>query len=207
MFSGIEAYVLSLVHVVSLETFVFIGSFIEEVIAPVPALAVMLLSGSLAALEERTLVALIPLAIIAALGKTIGAIIVYYLSGKVGNVILSKFGWLFKVTPADIENLGKKITGGPRDYLILSACRALPILPSSVVSIGCGVLQIPFKLFLITTFVGTIVRDGIFLYIGYRGTTMLNDFANSTVSVESYLQMGFVAFLVGVIGYVYYKRR
>lgn len=207
MFSQIETLLLALINTVPLELFVFVGSFVEEVIAPVPSLAVMVASGAFAAVQERTLIDLLPLAVIAAVGKTLGAIIVYYLSGKIGSVIITKFGWFFKVSYEDIEQLGKKITGGPRDYFLLSLFRALPILPSSVVSIGCGVLQIPFRLFLVTTFIGTIIRDGIFLYVGYRGTTMLSDLANSSVSIESYVQMAIVVLVVGFLGYIYFKRK
>ena len=206
MFHQFEALLLSFIHTLPLEAFVFIASFIEEVIAPVPSAAVLLITGSFAAIQERPVLALIPLAIIAALGKTIGAIIVYYFTDKIGGLTITKFGKFFNVSHAEIKDFGKKITGGPRDYLLLTLFRALPILPSSVVSIGCGILKIPARLFIITTFIGTIVRDSIFIYIGYRGTEILSSFAYKTTDVESLIQTAIIGVLLLFLGYLYFKR-
>ncbi len=206
MFNIIEAYVLALANSLPLTTFVLVGSFIEEVIAPVPALAVMLVTGSAAAVQGLPVSALFTLAAIAALGKTLGAIIVYYISGYAGELIFTKFGWLFKVSAEEVQALGHKVTGGKKDYALFTLLRALPILPSSVVSIGCGLLQIPFRLFIITTFIGTIVRDGIFLYVGYSGVALFKNLAEDSSSIESTLQKIFIVCVIVGFGYVYYKR-
>ena len=207
MFSQIEAVMLSFIHTLPLEVFVFIASFIEEVIAPVPSSAVLLLTGSFAAIQERPLLALIPLAIIAAIGKTIGAILVYYFSDKIGGAVLTKFGGFFKVSREEITEFGQKINGSTKDYLLLILFRALPIVPSSVVSIGCGLLKIPPRLFIITTVIGTIIRDGIFIYIGYEGTQLLSAIATNSTTIESLVQTLVLASIVGALGYLYYKRK
>jgi len=206
MFTHIEAVLISYIEVLPLEIFVFIASFIEEVIAPVPSAAVLLLTGSFAAVQDITLLGLIPLAIIAALGKTLGAIIVYYFSDKIGGAVVTRYGKFFGVTHEAITAFGQKITGSPKDYLLLITFRALPIIPSAVVSIGCGLLKIPFRLFLVTTFIGTIVRDSIFLYIGYRGTQVLSAFATHSTNIESIIQTIFLTALVASLGYFYFKR-
>jgi membrane protein DedA with SNARE-associated domain len=207
MFHGLEEKILSLINVLPLEIFVFVASFIEEVFAPIPSMAVLLATGSFASLQNYTLLALIPLAIIAALGKTIGAIIVYYLSDKFGEIALTKFGGALNVSHEAIKDFGSKITGSTKDYLLLIAFRALPIVPSAVVSIGCGVMKINFKLYLITTFIGTILRDSIFLYIGFKGTQLLASFANHSAGIESLVQtLVLIMVLAGLI-YLYLKKR
>lgn len=207
MFSNLEAAMLSMIHTLPLEAFVFIASFIEEVIAPVPSAAVLLLTGSFAAIQERPLLGLIPLAIIAAVGKTIGAILVYYFSEKIGGAVLTKFGGFFNVSREAIAEFGQKINGSTRDYLLLILFRALPIVPSSVVSIGCGLLKIPPRLFIITTLIGTILRDSIFLYIGYEGTQLLSAIATHSTSLESLVQTIILATVIAALGYLYYKRK
>jgi len=207
MFSEFEAILLSLIHTLPLELFVFVASFIEEVIAPIPSLAVLLLTGSFAAIQERTVIELIPLAIIAALGKTIGAIIVYYFSEKIGNLMLTKFGRFFDISPEAVKTFSESITGTPRDYLLLTLFRALPILPSSVVSISCGLLKIPLRLFIVTTVIGTIVRDSIFLYAGYQGTQLLGSLATHSATIESFVQMTFLTCVALVLVYLYLRRR
>jgi membrane protein DedA with SNARE-associated domain len=206
MFSSLEALLISLAHSIPLEAFVFIASFIEEVIAPIPSMAVLLTTGSLASIQDRTLLGLIPLALLAALGKTIGALIVYFFAEKIGNGFIARFGRFFEVTQADIENLGNKITGTKKDYVLLTLFRALPIVPSVLVSVGGGLLKLPLRLFIITAIIGSIVRDAIFLYIGYSGTELLNSFANKSDDIESIVQITFIILLSGTIACTYYKR-
>jgi len=207
MFGHIETTLINYIEVLPLEIFVFVASFIEEVIAPVPSSAVLLMTGSFAAVQDRALIGLIPLAFIAALGKTIGAILVYQLSDKIGGAVVSRYGKFFGVTHEAITAFGQKITGSKKDYLLLIAFRALPVVPSAVVSIGCGLLKIPFKLFLVTTLIGTIVRDSIFLYIGYRGTQVLSAFATHSTNIESIIQTIFISALVASLAYFYFKRK
>ncbi len=207
MFQNLEIFLLSLINTLPLELFVFVASFIEEVIAPVPSAAVLLMTGSFAAIQERTALTILPLAVIASLGKTIGAVIVYYFSDKIGSLVITKFGGFFDVSDESIKNFGSKITGSSRDYLILIVFRALPILPSSVVSIGCGLMKIPPRLFVITTFIGTIIRDTIFLYIGYKGTEILAKLATKSDDIESIVQMIILTTVVATLGYFYYKRK
>ncbi len=205
MFDALEAQLTTLIHTLPLEVFVFIASFIEEVIAPIPSLTVMVLSGSFAAIQDYSLAALFMLAIFGALGKTIGAVIVYFIADRLEDVIVARFGKFFGITSLEIESFGKKLTGEMRDYLILTGIRAFPFIPSSVVSVGCGLLKIPRRLFIVTTFLGTIIRDGIYLYFGYAGTAALGYFIQISDHMESWIT------LIAILGFLalcllYYRR-
>lgn len=207
MFSSLEEKILSLIDILPLEIFVFVASFIEEVFAPIPSMAVLLTTGSFASLQNYTLLGLIPLVIIATLGKTIGAIIVYYLSDKFGEMTITKFGGVFNVSHETIKAFGSKITGSTKDYFLLIALRALPIVPSAVVSIGCGVMKIKLRVYIITTFIGTILRDSVFLYIGFKGTELLASFANQSAGIESIVQALVLAMVLAGLIYLYYKKK
>lgn len=198
---------MALAHTLPLEQFVFIASFIEEVIAPVPSAAVLLITGTLSAMQGRTVLELAPLVLIAAAGKTIGAIIVYHFSHHLTRIVFGRFGSWFKVSDEEIRAIGSRVTGRLRDYLMFTAFRALPILPSSVVSVGCGMLKIPVRLFLITTLIGTVVRDSIFIYAGYQGTEFLTDLINESVTIESFVQTTIVALVGALFAYLYWRRR
>ncbi len=207
MFTQLEAALVTFVEQVPLEVFTFVASFIEEVVAPIPSAGVLIVTGSFAALQDRSVIDLIPLVFIAALGKSLGAIIVYFFSDKLSRLFFSRFGSWLKVSDEEIAEFGAKITGTTRDYLILTACRALPIVPSSAVSVGCGVLKIPFRLFMITTIIGTIVRDSVFIYAGYTGTDFLRRLTEQSVNIESYIQIGFVSLVALLFAYLYLRRR
>jgi membrane protein DedA with SNARE-associated domain len=206
MFDRLEAPLIAFVEAVPLEVFTFIASFIEEVIAPIPSAGVLVVTGSFAALQDRSVTDLIPLIFIAALGKSLGAIIVYFFSDRLSHFVLNRFGSWLKVSSSEVAELGTRITGTTRDYLVLTACRALPIIPSSAVSIGCGVLRVPFRLFIVTTVIGTIVRDSVFIYAGYTGTDFLRRLTERSVNLESYLQIAAIS--VVLLGFIYlYLRR
>lgn len=193
MFSGLEHILLSTIHSLSLEVFVFLASFIEEVIAPIPSPTVMVVTGSFALLQERSLYALIPLSLIGALGKTLGALVVYFITFKAEHVVMHKFGRFFNVTQVDVDRFGSRIGKGKRDYFMLIALRAIPFVPSVIVSVGSGLLKVSLPLFIVSTFVGTIVRDGIYLYAGFVGTVAVTRFVNQSTHLETYIEVIVVA--------------
>lgn len=207
MFALLEEQLLTYVHTLSLEMFVFLASFIEEVVAPIPSPTVMVLAGSFAQIQSYTLLQLIPLAVLGAFGKTIGAIIVYIISDKAEDVVMTRFGKFFNVTHDDVERFGKKLGKGPRDYFLLTGLRALPIMPSVLLSVGSGLLKVPMRVFIVSTFLGTIVRDGVYLYAGYVGTEALAAFVNLSSHLESYVEVLIVLVLVLLIGFSLYKKR
>lgn len=207
MFSHLEAVLLSLVHSLPLELFMFIGSFVEEVIAPIPSPSVVLLAGSLASLKGWTIPGLLILSFVGALGKTTGASIIYLITDKAEDFIMEKLGRYFDVTHEDVERFGKRLGHGWRDYLLLTTFRTLPFIPSSVVSVGCGLLKVPFRLFVFATFFGTIMRDGIYLYMGYIGAHIFTSFLNRSASVETMLEFVAIFVFAGIIGYFYFRKR
>lgn len=207
MFQNLESILLSLIHTLPLEAFVFIASFVEEVFAPIPSMAVLLLTGTFASIQDRLVIDLIPLAIIAAAGKTIGAVFVYYIAKRIGEVIITKFGNFFDISKSSLESFSNKITGTPRDYLILILFRALPIVPSSVVSVGCGLINIKPRLYIVSTLIGTILRDSFFLYVGFKGTQILSTLANQSGNIESLMQKILIVFFIFALLYLYLKHK
>jgi membrane protein DedA with SNARE-associated domain len=207
MFTYLETMLISLVHTLPLEAFVFIASFVEEVIAPIPSPTVMLVAGSVAQIQERALYALIPLILIGAVGKTIGALVVYAISDKAENLVMNKFGRFFGVTHDDVAVLQNKLGRGARDYVLLTVLRALPIMPSVLLSVGSGLLKIPLPLFIASTFLGTLVRDGVYLYAGYIGTEALGTFVSTSTHIESLVEIVVgVLVVLGVIYFIYKKK-
>jgi|CXWL01.1.fsa_nt_gi membrane protein DedA with SNARE-associated domain len=207
MFTYLETLLISFGKILPLEAFVFVASIVEEIIAPIPSPTIMLLSGSLAQLQERTLYMLIPLALIGACGKTLGALLVYFVSDRFEDFAMSRFGHFFNVSHADIETFGKKLGNGKRDYLFLTTLRALPFIPSVFLSVGLGVLKIPLPLFITSTFLGTIIRDGFYLYAGFMGTEVLSKFIAQSTHVETYIEIAGVTAVLAILTRLYFMRR
>lgn len=206
MFTTITNALVAWAENVPLELFTFAGSFIEEVLAPIPSPIVMTVTGSIASAQEKMLWYLLILSCIGAAGKTLGAILVYIISDKAENVLIGRFGKFIGVTHHEIETLGKRLNGGWKDLWLLLFLRALPIMSSAVVSVCCGFVKIPMRVYITSTFFGTIVRDFFYLYVGFTGIAALQSLVDGFDSVESMIQASIAVAIVVGIGWMYWKR-
>jgi membrane protein DedA with SNARE-associated domain len=109
MFTRFEEILIASADQVPLEIFAFASSFIEEVLAPIPSPAVMMLTGSIASLQGRPFYNLFILCLLGAVGKLLGAIIVYFIADKVEDIFSWKLAKFFGVTHEDIESFGKRL--------------------------------------------------------------------------------------------------
>ena len=169
MFHQLEVWLLSFADTLPLPLFAALASFAEEIIAPIPSGPVMLVTGSIASIQGYTLPLLAFLAVVAATGKLLGSLVVYFIADKAEDVITVRFAKFLGITHAQIEAFGKRLGNGWKDYAALTLLRSLPFVPSAVVSFGAGVLKVPLRPFIFATIVGSIVRDFTFLYFGYIG--------------------------------------
>jgi len=206
MFEYIQEQLIYLSKIVPIEIFTFIGSFLEDIIAPIPSPLITTTTGTLALAQGYGYVGLIWLIVIAALGKTLACIIIYIVADKAEDFILVHVGPKIGIGHAQVEKLGTYLTGSARDYVILTAIRALPIIPSLPVSIAAGVIKIPMKLYIIGTFIGTLFRSALFIIVGYIGLSAYQDIINGIDSVESISQIIIVGVLGVAITWFYYKR-
>lgn len=204
MFQYLEEFVLSLATAMPLPVFAAVSSAIEEVVAPIPSGPVMLVMGSLAQIQGYTLWMLLGLSIAATIGKLVGALVVYAIADKTEDLLSGRFAKFFGVTHAQIESFGARLGNGWKDYLLLTLLRTLPFVPSIVVSFGAGALKIPLRLFIITTIVGSILRDIFFLYLGYAGIGAADEILAYFSTIESFLQVAIILGVLGALGFLFY---
>lgn len=207
IFSELEALLISYADRVPLEVFAIVASFIEEVVAPVPSPAVMVVSGSLADVQGYAITGIIVLALLGSLGKLLGALLVYKIADRAEDLLSGRFAKFFGVTHAQIESFGKRLGNGWKDYVLLTVFRALPIVPSSLISVGCGVLKVNLRLYAFATYVGTVMRDFVYLYVGYVGTGAAKAFIEQSSSIESLVQVGVLLALMAGLAYLYWRHR
>lgn len=191
---------------VPVELFAFFGSFIEELIAPIPSPVVMTLAGSMAATNGSAFWYLFVIAVIAAVGKTLGAIILYYIADKTEDVILSRAGKYIGITHKQVEQVGARFQGTAKDYATLLVIRSTPIIPSAPISLICGLIGLPKKLLIISTFFGTIVRDFIYLYIGFTGASAATEIIEGIEGASSIVTIILGLIGAGIFAYIAYKK-
>ena len=197
----------SIAAAVPLPFFTIIAAFIEEVIAPIPSPLVMTLSGSLAASQGQPFVYLIWLAVIGAASKTLGSVLVYTVADKAEDLIIDKFGRFLGVSHKDTEGFGKYLNKGRRDDIVLFLLRAVPIIPTAPVSVVCGLVKVNLRTYVVSTFLGTIVRNMVYLYFGFVSVGALEALNDDLDSLEKYGYLILFFLMFGLVIWFYKKRR
>jgi membrane protein DedA with SNARE-associated domain len=206
MFLQIEQILISLASQTSLEFFALWTSFLEEIITPIPSPSISIMIGFLASVQTYTIWGLILLTVISAFGKTLGALAVYIIVDKVEDVLVGRIGKFIGVTHVEIENLGNKLSNNWKDYILLFVLRTIPIFPSTLISVGAGFLKIRLKLFLLTTFFGSIIRNFLYIYLGYFSIEMARLWIDKIEFSKNIIYLLFGLSFTGLIIYLLYRR-
>ncbi len=206
MFHDLEALILSYADILPLPAFAAIASFAEEIIAPIPSGPVMLVTGTIAGAQGYTLPLLFGLAIVAAFGKLAGSLVVYFIADKAEDVFAARFAKFVGVSHEDLEKFGARLGNGWKDYVLITLLRALPFVPSVVVSFGAGVLKVRLKLFVVATLVGSILRDFTFLYAGFVGLAYAERLMEQFSTAEAIGQVAIVSAVVIAVAVFVYLR-
>ncbi len=207
MFSYFETILLAIAEKIPLEFFTFFASFVEEVIPPIPSPSIMIISGFLSSIKGYLLPALILICIIGTIGKTLGAWLIYFIMDKIEDILSTRFGKYISISHKQIEYFGSHLGKGPRDYVILTIFRALPIFPSSLISVGGGFLKVKLRLFLVSTFIGSLIRNFIYIYLGYVGTSVAFAFVSKTAPIETFIKLIIIIVVFIFIIFLYFKRK
>lgn len=203
----VESWLRALSQAVPLEAFVFVGSFFEEMISPIPSTLIMGLAGSLAAADAKTLVFLVWLSLIGNVGKIIGSFFYYVLGDKAEDFAIRKVGRFFGVTHEQIEGVGRRFTGHWKDGLLLFSLRLVPFLPTTPISIACGIIKMSKRTFLVATFLGNFLKDFVYLLIGYTGIVAIRSFFRGVIELKYYADIAIAVSFVALLFLLWYHRR
>lgn len=186
-----------------LETFVFVGSFVEEILSPIPSFVVMIPAGAAAQVQGASWWYLLPLAIFAALGRLLASMILYGVADKAEDWLLGKGRKFFGVTHKQLEGYGQRVSGTSRDFAALFLLNAVPVFPTSLLSLSCGFIKVRFKLFVGATFLGSAVNAVIYMSVGYAGIQAAVEFQD----LQAVLQIIFALAAVSLVGVFIYRRK
>lgn len=210
-----EVFVFSLITVV--EGFfmnygalgVFLGSILEQIVAPIPSSIVVLGSSffimkgnllSLGAMGRLFLNVVIP----AALGITTGSLVYYYLSYKIGTPFIKRAGKYLGVSVEDVQNVEKRVKESRYEHLFLFAARCIPVIPSIAVNLFCGLVKYPLKKYLVITFFGAMIQATI---LGIAGWQLGNAYIKYVNSLSALTDIITVIIILGIMFYIFKKRR
>lgn len=206
-FTGLTMSVLAAATKVPLPWFVLGGSFLEEVISPIPTYAVMITAGSVARVQGHVWLWLLVLAVLGAVGKTIACLIYYTLADVIEDLVVPRFGKYLGVTHADVEAMGARLGQRRGDHWLLIGLRSLPVVPSAPISVVAGIIHVERWLFVWTTFVGTFIKNTMYLVIGFFGLSAVYHALRQAGILRDVFWLGFILCIGILVAWFVYRKR
>lgn len=206
MFQSIITWLEQMAQAVPLPVFVMIGGIVEEIIAPIPSPLVATLAGSIASAQKMGVPYLLWICLLASIAKTVGAYIFYVIGDKLEDVAVPRLGKYIGVRHEDLERFGEHFKGTWKDGVILLLLRSIPVMPSTPISLICGMLKINVRTFFVATAIGFYIRNLCFMLLGYTGLAAMGSLMEGIDTAETLLKIVIVAGGAAVIGWLYWKR-
>ena len=207
MFQGVIAWLEQTAQAVPLTIFVMVGGLVEEILAPIPSPLVSTLAGSITATQDLGIPYLLWICALATLAKTVGAWLFYVLGDRLEDLAVPRFGKYIGVNHEDLERFGEHFKGTWKDEMTLLVLRSIPVMPSTPISLVCGILKINLRTFFLATYVGFYIRNLTFMMLGYTGLAAVGSLMEGIDTAETVFKFVIVLAGVGVIGWLYWKRQ
>jgi membrane protein DedA with SNARE-associated domain len=184
-------------------------AFIPEIIPPIPSALVPMTAGfvfladaplSAASFWKLFLFVGLPVAG----GLTLGAVIIYYIVYWGGKPLVVRFGKYLGVSWHDIEKIQEYMRHHSLDDALLFLGRILPLMPSVVVNVFCGLVRWPLPSYLLYTVLGTVVRAMIMGFIGWEFATAYVRYASLFEQLQGVI---FVLILAAALAFFHHRRK
>lgn len=171
---------------------IFIGSIIEEIIAPIPSTAVIFVSSAFILLDKPLnlnyiIDLILYVGIPAAAGMTIGSSVIYAIGHCIGKPFINKWGKYLGLDWESIEKLQEKFKETKNDDIFLFAIRAIPVVPSVVISGFCGVVRYNINEYIAITFFGSLIRASIIGFLGWQFGNHFDSISNTISQMENFV--------------------
>ena len=188
---------------------IFTASFIEEFFAPIPSGIVILSAGyglmdGLPFTFSNVLHLFVSASLPVACGLTLGSLIWYLLTFAYGEPFIKRFGKFVFVKWSDIERARHKYEKRHKSEIGLFILRAVPALPSIVINLTAGLLRVKFVPYVITTFLGTLIRATLIALVGWQVGEFYQEYATAIDRFEDGI---LITIVVLIITYIFYRRK
>ncbi len=143
---------------------VFLAALIETVIPPIPTLAVFPTAGFLASQAGLSIIFVIPMIILGALGATIGTTVIYLIALKLGRTILLRYLRFVKISEKKLERVEIWFEKYGDKAVFLG--RMVPVM-REMISVPAGLLEMKIPKFVLYTFAGSLIWSTGTILAGY----------------------------------------
>ncbi|AJM91840.1 MULTISPECIES: DedA family protein [Nitrosopumilus] len=143
---------------------IFLAALIETIVPPIPTLAIFPTAGFLASQQGISLIGIIPMIILGAIGATIGTSSIYLIALKLGRVVLLRYLKYFKISEKKLERVEDWFEKYGDKAVFLG--RMVPVM-REMISVPAGLLKMKIPKFILYTFAGSCVWSAGTILSGY----------------------------------------
>ncbi len=184
---------------------VFAAAFLEVIFPPIPSEVIFPLVGFTAQNRGLGLENTIGMATVGALGSTAGAILIYFLSAKVGRTAIMRFGKRVRISEQEMEKAERWFEKyGP---IAVFTARMIPGI-REIISIPAGIGQMNIAKFVGYTFAGSLLWCVILTLAGYylgEAWSKFSEQASYAFMIVTFIVIA--AAIVGGVGFWYSRRK
>jgi LPXTG-motif cell wall-anchored protein len=191
---------------------IFFAALIEQIIVPIPSSFVSITAGFfilpayglfLDVLWKSIYVIALPVA----LGTALGSLFFYFLGYLGGKPVVEKTKKWLGLNWEDIEKIKKKLDNSRNDELALFILWTLPILPTVVIAVSCGIFRYPVLKHILLTISGIFLRATAMSMVGWQMGELYYIGIKEIDLIENYFLIGFgLLILIGAV-FIFYKKR
>ena len=143
---------------------IFLAALLETVIPPIPTLAVFPTAGFLASQQGISILGIIPMIILGAIGATIGTSVIYLIALKLGRIVLLRYLKYVRISEEKLERVEVWFEKYGDKAVFLG--RMVPVM-REMISIPAGLLKMKIPKFVLYTFAGSLVWSTGTILAGY----------------------------------------
>ncbi len=142
----------------------FVAAFAETIFPPIPSEVIFPLAGFVGFKSNFSYVETFVMAVCGAIGATIGAVLIYFISLKIGRLAIIKIGKYVFVSERKIESAEKWFERYGVYAVFLG--RMAPGI-RELISVPAGIAKMPLGKFTLFTFLGSLVWSTALVFSGY----------------------------------------
>lgn len=143
---------------------IFLAALLETIVPPIPTLAVFPTAGFLASQQGISLIGVIPMIILGAIGATIGTSAIYLIALKLGRVVLLRYLKYIRVSEKKLERVETWFEKYGDKAVLLG--RMVPVM-REMISVPAGLLKMKIPKFVMYTFAGSCIWSTGTILSGY----------------------------------------
>ena len=143
---------------------IFLAALLETIVPPIPTLAVFPTAGFLASQQGISLIGIIPMILLGALGATIGTTAIYLVALKLGRAVLLRYLNYVKVSEQKLERVEVWFEKYGDKAVFLG--RMVPVM-REMISVPAGLLKMKIPKFVLYTFAGSLIWSSGTILAGY----------------------------------------